>query len=305
MDAPADFHAPADRSRGLAIPIGVNLTTIGVSAGWWLESALRIEAAGYHTAWAWDHFISRGRLVDPVLECWTTLAAAAVTTSSLRVGSFVSNIMNRHPAVLARMAATMADLSGGRLELGVGIGGHPREHEAYGIDFPAAAERAARLEETVAVLRLLLSGGPVDYVGRYYQLRGAHAFPAPQPPPRIIIGGQSPAGARLAARIGDGWTCFAEDYDRLAPMFSEALAAAGRQRADVSVLVALHLDPFPGLDGSPERPPDELAATQPVLADLEATAAGWLARGADELVLHWIGPRQLGPVLAAGERVGL
>lgn len=280
-------------SSGAPIPIGVDLTTIGVPAAWWLQSALRIEAAGFRTVWSWDHFVSRGRLDDPVLECWTTLAATAARTQRLRVGSFVSNVMNRHPAVLARIAATLADLSGGRLELGIGIGGHPAEHEAYGIPFPEPAERAARLEETVRVLRLLFSGGPVDFDGRFYQLSAAHAFPAPKPPPRIIVAGEKAAGARLAARIGDAWTTFASAWDELSPVFLEALAAAGRPRSEVSVLVGLDLDR--------EVKPEE----QPLLADLVGTAAEWQERGADELVLHWIRPHQLGAVLAAGERAGL
>ena len=142
-----------DRTRGvgdagLAIPVGVNLTTIAVSSRWWLESANGSRRPGISTAWAWDHFVSRGRLTDPLLECWTTLAApAAAMTSRVRVGSFVTNVVNRHPAVLARMAMTVADLAPGRVELGIGIGGHPSEHAVYGIDFPDARERAARLEE--------------------------------------------------------------------------------------------------------------------------------------------------------------
>jgi alkanesulfonate monooxygenase SsuD/methylene tetrahydromethanopterin reductase-like flavin-dependent oxidoreductase (luciferase family) len=275
------------------IPIGVDLTAIGVPAAWWLQSARRVEAAGFRTVWSWDHFVSRGRLDDPVLECWTTLTAAAARTSTLRVGSFVSNVMNRHPAVLARIAATLADLSGGRLELGIGIGGHPAEHHAYGIPFPDAPERAARLEEAVHVLRLLFSGGPVDFDGRFYQLTAAHAFPAPKPPPRIIVGGEKAAGARLAARIGDAWTTFAGAWDDLSPVYLDALAGAGRQRSDVSVLIGLDLDH--------ERSADD----QPLLADLAETAAEWHERGADEIVLHWIRPQELAAVLAAGERAGL
>jgi alkanesulfonate monooxygenase SsuD/methylene tetrahydromethanopterin reductase-like flavin-dependent oxidoreductase (luciferase family) len=280
-------------SSGAPIPIGVDLTMIGVPSAWWLQSSLRVEAAGFRTVWAWDHFVSRGRLDDPLLECWTMLAATAARTHQLRVGSFVSNVMNRHPAVLARMAATLADLSGGRLELGIGIGGHPAEHESYGIPFPEAAERAARLEEAVQVVRLLFSGGPVDFDGRFYQLTAAHAFPAPKPPPRIIVAGEKPAGARLAARVGDAWTTFANVWDDLSPVFLESLAAAGRKRSDVSVLVGLDLDK----DLKPED--------QPLLADLTATAAEWQERGADELILHWIRPHELGAVLAAGERAGL
>jgi alkanesulfonate monooxygenase SsuD/methylene tetrahydromethanopterin reductase-like flavin-dependent oxidoreductase (luciferase family) len=280
-------------SSGARIPIGVDLTSIGVPSAWWLLSALRVEAAGFRTIWSWDHFVSRGRLDDPVLECWTLLAAAAARTRELRVGSFVSNIMNRHPAVLARIAATLADLSGGRVELGVGIGGHPAEHEAYGIPFPEAPERAARLEEAIQVIRLLFSGGPVDFDGQFYQLSGAHAFPAPKPPPRIIVGGEKPAGARLAARVGDAWTTFAGEWEKLSPVFLESLAAAGRKRSDVTVLVGLDLDA--------DLPPEE----QPLLADLAVTAAEWQERGADELIFHWIRPHELGAVLAAGERAGL
>jgi alkanesulfonate monooxygenase SsuD/methylene tetrahydromethanopterin reductase-like flavin-dependent oxidoreductase (luciferase family) len=270
------------------IPVGVDLTTIGVTAEWWLESALRIQAAGFRTVWAWDHFVSRGILTDSCLECWTLLSAAAARTSTLRVGSFVSNAMNRHPAVLARMAATVADVAGAgdRVELGIGIGGHPAEHVAYGIDFPEPKERAARMEEQLQVIRLLLSGGPVDFEGRFYCLERAHAFPAPVPAPRLIVGGETPAGARIAARLADGLTTFAEPWDRVYPVFLEALEAAGRRREDVSVLVSTEMD-------DPET-----------VRDLGAVAARWHERGADELVLHWVKPDQLDAVIAAGERAG-
>ncbi len=171
-----------------------------MSAAWWLEAARRAEAAGFASAWIWDHFVSRGRLTDPVLESWSMLASASTVTGRIRLGSFVTNVMNRHPAVLARMAATVSELSAGRLELGIGAGGHPAEHLAYGIPFPARPVRGEHLSEALDVLRLLLAGGPVDYAGQHYQLHAAHAFPAPQPPPRLLVGVQSPAGARLAAR---------------------------------------------------------------------------------------------------------
>jgi alkanesulfonate monooxygenase SsuD/methylene tetrahydromethanopterin reductase-like flavin-dependent oxidoreductase (luciferase family) len=281
------------------IPIGVNLTAIGVTAEWWLESALRIEAAGFRTIWAWDHFISRGTITDPCLECWTLLSATAARTRTLRVGSFVSNVMNRHPAVLARMAATVADIAGAgeRVELGIGIGGHPKEHEAYGIDFPEPKARAARLEEAIQVIRLLLSGGPADFSGRYYNLRQAPAYPAPSPAPRVIVGGESPAGGRIAARLADGLTTFAAQWDRVYPVFLEEMRAAGRNREEVSVLVAADLEESRG-SWSGGAEPD-------MLSDLGAVASRWHERGADELVLHWVKPDQLDAVIAAGERAGL
>lgn len=287
---------------GTAIPVGVNLTSIGVDAAWWLTAARRVEAAGYDAVWAWDHFVSRGRLDDPVLECWSTIAAAATVTSRLRVGSFVTNVMNRHPAVLARIVGTVADIAPGRVELGIGIGGHPAEHAAYGIEFPPPMERAARLEDAVAAIRALWTGGPVDLGRPSIGLRRAYAAPAPRPTPRIIIGGETPAGARLAARIGDAWTCFAERYDALLPVFLTGLEDAGRSRSDVPILVAAEL-PDRGAESvtGVHEPSDPGSAAD--VDDLGAWAAAWQARGADELVLHWVRPHQLEAVLAAGERV--
>ena len=224
------------------IPVGLNLSSIGVSAEWWLDAARKAEDAGFDSVWIWDHFISRGRLSDPVLECWTMLAAAATSTSRVRLGSFVTNVMNRHPAVLARMAATVAELSDGRLELGIGAGGHPAEHEAYGMHFPPRPQRAEHLVEAMEVLRLLFGGGPVSYAGAHYRLQDAHASPVPVPVPRLILGGETPAGARLAARHADAWTCFGARLDALLPVFEAELAAAGRRRADVPVLVGLEAD---------------------------------------------------------------
>lgn len=260
------------------LPIGINPTVIGVDTAWWVAAAGRAEAAGFNTVWAWDHFVSRGDLSDPLLECWTTLTAAAASTDRIHVGSFVANVMNRPPAVLARIVATLADLAPGRVELGIGIGGHPAEHRAYGLDFPHAAERAARLEEAIAVVRLLFGGGPVDFEGHYYRLERAHAFPAPQPAPRIIVAGMTPAGARLAARLGDAWTCFGSAYDRLLPVFEAALSAAGRSPVDVAVVV--------GIDH------------EDVDEDIDSLTARWRDKGASELVIHDVGPARLEHILA-------
>ncbi len=276
----------------IALPIGVNLTSIGVTAGWWLDSARRLEKAGFSAVWSWDHFISRGRRTDPVLECWTTLAATAAVTHRIRVGSLVTNVMNRHPSVLARMAATVADLSDGRLDVGIGIGGHPAEHEALGIPFPEVPERIARLEETVQVLRALWSGGPVDFTGPTVRLTEAHAFPIALGPPRIIVGGQTPGGARLAARTGDGWNVPAEHFAALLPVYLEALGTAERQRSEMTILVSL-------------QSPGGWPAEEGALEDLAAEAERWAQSGADELVLDWVRPRELSAVLDAAERAAL
>jgi alkanesulfonate monooxygenase SsuD/methylene tetrahydromethanopterin reductase-like flavin-dependent oxidoreductase (luciferase family) len=224
--------ASADR-----LPIGVCLRSIRAEPVWWLESARRLDAAGYAGLWCWDHFMGRGEPTVPVVENWTILAMAAAQTSRVTVGPFVMNVMNRHPAVVARMASTLQIASGGRLILGIGIGGAPKEHEAYGIDFPPAPERVARLEEAVAVIRALWTGGPVTRPSPFYPLREAVAHPVPDPAPRIVVGGETPAGARLAGRIGDGWSAFDDNFEKNLPLYLESLDESGRRRADQTVLV--------------------------------------------------------------------
>jgi alkanesulfonate monooxygenase SsuD/methylene tetrahydromethanopterin reductase-like flavin-dependent oxidoreductase (luciferase family) len=260
----------------------MNPSSIGVSADWWLRATREGEAAGFSGAWIWDHFVSRGRLTDPVLECWTMLAAASRETTHIRLGSFVSNVMNRHPAVLARMAATVSELSDGRLDLGIGAGGHPAEHEAYGIAFPEPGVRGEHLEEAVAVIRQLFAGGPADHEGLFYRLRDAYASPAPDPPPRIVVSGATPAGARRAARIGDAWTCDADALERLRPVFEEALVEAGRDRGTVPIIVEI-----PSADA---------------VDDLDELAGRWAERSIDELVIGSLRPGQLDALLAAAER---
>ena len=217
---------------GGALPIGVCLRAIRAEPLWWLESARRLEAAGYKGVWCWDHFMGKGDPTVPVVEDWTILAMAAAQTERMTVGPFVLNVMNRHPALVARMASTLQIASGGRLVLGIGIGGAPREHAAYGMPFPDPAERRARLEEAIAVMRALWTGGPVTRESPYYPLVDAAAYPVPNPPPPIIIGGETPAGARLAGRIGDGWSAFDINFEANLPLYLESLEAAGRNRAD-------------------------------------------------------------------------
>ena len=225
------------------LPIGVCLRTIRATPDWWLESARRLDDAGFAGVWAWDHFIGQGtdRTV-PVVEDWTILSMAAAQTKQVTVGPFVMNVMNRHPAVVARMASTLHIASGGRLILGIGIGGAPREHASYGIDFPAAPERVQRVEEAVAVIRALWTGGPVTRPSPFYPLDDAVAFPVPDPPPPIIVGGETRPGAALAARIGDGWSTFEDNFEANLPIYLEALDAAGRRREDQTVIVGFQRD---------------------------------------------------------------
>lgn len=228
--------APAGETAA-RLPIGVCLRSIRAEPVWWLESARRLDEAGYAGLWCWDHFMGKGDPTVPVVEAWTILSMAAAQTSRVTVGTFVMNVMNRHPAVVARMASTLQIASAGRLIVGIGIGGAPKEHDAYGIEFPPAPERVARLEEAVAVLRALWTGGPVTRPSPFYPLRDAAAYPVPDPAPRIVIGGETAAGARLAGRIGDGWSAFDDNFEQNLPLYLESLEQTGRRREDQTVLV--------------------------------------------------------------------
>ena len=270
--------------------VHVALRSIGATYPWWRDQAVRLEAAGYDGVACWDHFISRGVKSDPVVECWTTLTGVAAVTTRLRVMPFVLNVMNRHPALVARAAATLQELSSGRLTLGIGIGGHPLEHQVYGMPYPDITERVARLEEAVAVLRALWTGGPVTRGSPFYPLEGAHAFPVPDPVPAIIVGGESPAGARLAARVGDGWTTGAPTYPERHGLYEDALAAAGRSRVAMTVLVAFELAKDESLVGSPW------------VEEAAAEAARWAELGADGAVIAARTTADVDLLVAAAER---
>ena len=278
--------------RPAGLPIGVGIGSIGATPQWWLESAIRLEAAGYRAVWSWDHVVGKGDKRVPVVEQWTMLSVVAGATSSIGIGTFVSNVMNRHPALLARMASTLQLASGGRLTVGIGIGGGAPEHRAYGMEFPDPAERAERLEDAVAVIRALWTGGPVTRPSRYYPLAEAHAFPVPDPAPRLLIGAGSPKGIRLAARIGDGWAAEIDGFEELLPRYADALAAEGRNVADQWIALG-----FGGgrsgedaLGGSPwvERPREEWSR--------------WAEHGVDEIVVTARTPNDIDALVAAVER---
>lgn len=229
----------------------------------------------------------------PVVEQWTILAAAAGATSRIGLGTFVTNVMNRHPAIVARMASTLQDASGGRFTLGIGIGGAPPEHKAYGIDYPDVDERASRLEEAVAVIRALWTGGPVTRPSPFYPLEDAYAFPAPSPVPRILLGASSPRGLRIAARVGDGWAAEIDDFETLMPVYREALAAEGRSLADVHIAL--------GFGGGGKSGQDALSGSPWIEAPRE-TWAKYAALGVEEAIANARTTNDVDALVAAVDR---
>jgi probable F420-dependent oxidoreductase len=181
------------------------------SAKEWRERALRVEALGYATLHLADHVLGPGPAIastnHPIQELAAVpaIAAAAAATSTLRVGCRVFCIDYRHPAILAKEAATLDLLSEGRLELGLGAGWLRAEYEALGLRFDPTPVRIARLAETIAAVKAACTGEPLAMAGEHVRLSGFAARPLPvqRPHPPLLVGGGSRRVLELAAREAD------------------------------------------------------------------------------------------------------
>jgi len=158
---------------------------------------LECERIGYHSVWLDDHMMLNKM---PLLECWTTLSALSQLTKTLKLGTMVTCNSFRNPALLAKMAATVDNISNGRLELGIGAGVQKNEHNAYGFPFYSPKARIERLNEAVEVIKKLWTKEKASYSGKHYQIKDAVCAPKPvqKPHPPIIIGG---GGEKLTLRV--------------------------------------------------------------------------------------------------------
>ncbi|MBI3744747.1 MAG: LLM class F420-dependent oxidoreductase [Chloroflexi bacterium] len=167
------------------------------------ELAVEAENHGFDSIWLMDHLFQIPVVAaetDPLLECWTGLAALAAATKRVRLGSMVAAAGFRNPAVLAKMTSTIDVVSNGRLIVGIGAGWCEWEHKAYGIDFPAIGVRMKKLEDSLNILKAMWTQERATYEGQYYQARGAVNSPKPvqKPHPPILIGG---SGEKVTLRL--------------------------------------------------------------------------------------------------------
>jgi probable F420-dependent oxidoreductase len=170
------------------------------------DMARRIEAADFDSIWLYDHLLYRwpGRPSDGIWECWTLLAALAEATQRVELGTIVLCTAFRNPAVTAKMAATLDEVSNGRLILGLGAGWHQPEFDAFGVPFD---HRASRFAEAIAIVKPLLREGRVDFRGTYYSAPDCELNPrgprAAGPP--LLLAGNGPRMQELVARHADAW----------------------------------------------------------------------------------------------------
>ncbi|WP_433535146.1 LLM class F420-dependent oxidoreductase [Micromonospora sp. CA-249363] len=210
-----------------------------------LAVARRAEDAGFGAFFRSDHYLKMGSVSgDPgPTDAWTTLAGLARDTSRIRLGTLMTAATFRLPGPLAITVAQVDQMSGGRVELGIGTGWYGDEHTAYGIPFPALGERFDRLEEQLAVITGLWStpaGELFNHPGRYYPVSDSPALPKPvqQPRPPILLGGMGPKRTpRLAARYADEFNLpFASAADSAA-QFDRVRAACAEIGRDPAELV--------------------------------------------------------------------
>lgn len=176
-----------------------------------LELATRAEAAGFDGVYFADHFLpSMVAQGTPTLECWSVLAALAARVPRIALGPLVCGVTYRNPYVLAKMAATVDHVSGGRLVLGIGAAWQENEHVAYGVPFPPIAERLALLDEACVALRSLFDDESTTVVGPHVSICGAVLEPKPVQKrlPLLVGGGGERVTLRIAARHADVWNCW-------------------------------------------------------------------------------------------------
>jgi probable F420-dependent oxidoreductase len=220
---------------------------IGATVEW----ARRAESLGFDSAWISDHFfldISRyggpaGRV--GALEPIVTLSAIAAATSRIRLGTLVLCEAFRPPATLAKQAATLQELCGGRLELGLGAGWYEDEYVANGFDFPPPGERMTRLEESLQIVGGMLSGEATTFDGKHYRVRDAVIVPPPRHPTRLWVGSKGgPRSLGIVARHAGGWNTAwkigTQAYAEKAALLDRLCEKAGRDPADVRRSIGLY-----------------------------------------------------------------
>jgi len=260
-----------------------------------------VEALGFESLFRSDHLTALNGLAQRAsLALWPSLTALALKTQRLRFGPLVCSMTFRHPALLAKMAASVDVLSSGRLDLGLGAGWYEGEHRMFGLDFPPYRTRLEMLDEGTQVIKLLWSGQPVTFTGQHYRLEAAETYPLPaQQSPTIIMGGKGEKTLQIVAKYATEWNCSYVGLDifrQKSSRLEEHCLTIGR---DPATLRRSLMIPF--IIGQDEATIQKrLQAHRAIFSDLPPTRADWEAAG-------FLGgnPQQLLDQLKACEEAGI
>jgi F420-dependent oxidoreductase-like protein len=215
-----------------------------------VEQARAAEKAGFDLVTVMDHFYQIrgvGPETEPMLEAYTTLAGIAAQTSTVKLGTLVTGVTYRNPALLAKQVTTLDVISKGRAILGIGAAWNEDEHVGYGFEYPPIARRMDRLEEAVQIARLMFTEERPSFEGSFYRIDRALNVPRPiqKGGPKILIGGGGEKRTlRILARHGDMGHWFGgpmEELKRKKAVFEEHCAAVGRDPSDVTILLGVGL----------------------------------------------------------------
>lgn len=237
---------------------------------WLRDMALRVEAAGFDSIWLYDHLLYRwpGRPTDGIWECWTLLSAFAEATLRVELGTLVLCVPLRNPALTAKMAATLDEVSDGRLTLGLGAGWHQPEFDAFGVAFD---HRASRFEEAIAIIKPLLQEGRVDFKGKFYTAENCELIPrGPRPAgPPLLLAGAGPRMLDIVARQADVWNTAWHDLPKSVRAPLDTIRAAcervGRDPTTLEVSASVAVA-YPDL-GQPARRGPFLSGNADEVAD--------------------------------------
>jgi probable F420-dependent oxidoreductase len=265
------------------------------------------EEGGLDSLWVYDHFLFRlpGEPEDGIHEAWTLLTATAAVTERVELGTIVLGTGFRPPALLAKMAATLDEVSNGRLILGLGTGWHEPEYAAFGYPFD---HRVGRFEESLAIIGPLLRGERVTFHGRWHDVEDAVLIPPPRRPARtpgrvpILIAAKGERMLRLVARHADAWNAawFGLPNERFEQRRADLLAACEAERRDpatLEVTVGLTIDSETGGPGRPAAPDGLPADADAVARALDAWRG--LGVGHVQVDLRPVDERTVGVLAAA------
>lgn len=247
----------------MSVEFGIQIEPqLGYSYEEILAVARDAEEAGFSALWVSDHFFLDEKSVDRgCLEAWTLLAGLARDTSRLRLGTLVSCQSYRNPALLAKIAAGVDQMSGGRLDFGIGAGWKEIEYRAYGYEFPPPATRVDQVVDTLEIVRLMWTSERATYRGKHYAVDGALCAPKPlqRPHPRIWVAGSRPRMLGVAARYADavniGGFPSVETYRDAMRAVEDACGRVGRRH---ETLLRSHFGPF--WVGNSQRELDRIVA---------------------------------------------
>jgi len=205
------------------------------------DAALLCDELGYHSVWFYDHLLGQGGLDLDIYEAWTLMSALSAVTKRVRLGTMVLCSAFRPPSLLAKMAATLDVISGGRLEFAIGAGWFEPEFRAYGYDFPDTRTRIEELSEAVSIIKAMWTEESPSFNGKYHRIESAYCNPKPvqKPHPPIMIGGSGEKYLlRVVAELADEWNCPASsalEYDRKIAVLKKHCADMGRASSEIRI----------------------------------------------------------------------